>query len=191
MEKLLQNPLVFQLLEMADREMAETVRVERCRICGGRLHRSDYERKPWGGPDEVVSRWNRRMSYCCEASGCRRRHTPPSLRFMGRKIYIGVVVVLVSAMMNGVNKRRASELNAHLGIDVRTLKRWRQWWLVNFVQSPFWRTHRSRFMPVLDEKQMPCCLVEFFEAHNTDWVTRLMEFLSAISTAPGKEGLVM
>jgi hypothetical protein len=34
-EKLLQNPLVFQLLEMA-----ETVRVERCRICGGELYRS-------------------------------------------------------------------------------------------------------------------------------------------------------
>ncbi len=70
-----------------------------------------------------------RFSLCCAREGCRRRHTPPSVRFMGRRVYAGLVVVLVSAMIHGLKPERVQLLREALGIDRRTLERWRQWWL--------------------------------------------------------------
>ena len=36
-------------------------------------------------------------------------------------------------------------LRERLGIDGRTLERWRTWWLVTFVESGFWKEARARF----------------------------------------------
>ena len=58
--------------------------------------------------------------------GCRRRHTPPSVRFLGRRVYVGLVVVLVSAMRHGLTAPRVQRLREQLGIDRQTLERWRQ-----------------------------------------------------------------
>jgi hypothetical protein len=43
-----------------------------------------------------------------------------------------------------------------LQIDSRTLKRWRQWWLDNFVHSSFWKAARARFMPPVCELLSRC-----------------------------------
>ena len=191
MEKIFADRRLYQFLEKADGEQAETVRLGGCERCGSRLHRADYDRKPRGGPAEVMERWDRRLSFCCEKEGCRKRHTPPSVRFLGRKVYVGVVVVLVAAMLHGPNARRVAQLHAALGVDSRTLKHWRQWWKALFVRTPFWKAHRSRFMPVLDEAVMPFCLVEAFGADNRAGVIKLMEFLAPISTTSWKEVAAM
>ena len=39
-----------------------------------------------------------RLSFCCAVDGCRTRATPPSLRFVGRKVYLATIVVLVAIM---------------------------------------------------------------------------------------------
>ncbi|HRZ54915.1 MAG TPA: hypothetical protein P5525_05600 [Candidatus Paceibacterota bacterium] len=58
-----------------------------------------------GGP-----RWQVRFSLCCGKEGCRRRNTPPSVRFLGRWVYAGLVVILVAAMtpLRGDRARRSS-----------------------------------------------------------------------------------
>ena len=84
---------LFQLQEKVDADLTEEARSKGCLLCGGKLHRSDYGRKPRGGPQ-----WDVRFSLCCAQEGCRQRHTPPSVRFLGRRVCAGVVVVLVSAM---------------------------------------------------------------------------------------------
>ncbi len=178
-------PRIFTLcefLERIDRDMAASVHLRGCVYCGRRLHRADFDRKPRGGPDLVLDRWVRRASFCCEREGCRKRHTPPSVRFLGRKVYVGVYVVLVSAMMHGPNARRVAQLHTALGIDQRTLRRWRDWWLRDFVQSRFWRSIRDRFPPVLDEGQMPYSLVGVFEADGHEGLLRLLRFLMPITT---------
>jgi hypothetical protein len=185
-EKIFADRRLYQFLEKADGEQAEAVRLGGCERCGGRLHRADYDRKPRGGPTEIMERWDRRHSLCCEEEGCRKRHTPCSVRFLGRKVYVGVVVVLVAAMMHGPNARRVAELHAALGVDTRTLKHWRQWWLELFVSTPFWKARRGRFMPVLDEAAMPLCLVEAFHAQGREGLVKLMEFLSPITIASSK-----
>ena len=38
----------------------------------------------------------RRFSLCCGREGCRKRATPPSLRFLGRRVYLCAVVLVAS-----------------------------------------------------------------------------------------------
>jgi hypothetical protein len=46
-----------------------------------------------GSPAKLPEDDDRRLSLCC--SQCRRRTTPPSVRFLGRRVYLAAVVVLV------------------------------------------------------------------------------------------------
>lgn len=173
---------VWQLLDKVDSEFAEKVREGGCLHCSGKLHRAKYPRKPRGGlkGDEEVYR----DSFCCEEDECRKRHTPHSVRFLGRKVYSGIVVVLVSAMRHGLKPERLRVLRESLGIDRRTLERWRQWWLEEFVQSSFWKAARARFMPPLCQKTLPWSLVQAFDLglERRDRLLDLLKFLSPITT---------
>jgi hypothetical protein len=177
---------LYQLLEKVDADLTEKARQEGCLLCGGTLHRGDYARKPRGGPQ-----WDTRFSLCCATEGCRRRHTPPSVRFMGRRVYAGLVVVLVSAMIHGLKPQRVQWLHEVLGIDRRTLQRWRQWWLGLFVESSFWKEVRARFMPPLCQKTLPLPLCVSFEVERRDRLLDLLRFLAPITTPTAWQELVM
>ena len=89
----------FALLEQGDARAAAAVKAAGCRYCGGRLDRADYPRKPRGGSMAAAGEsLVRRISFCCAQEGCRRRATPPSLVFLGRKVYLGIVVVVASLL---------------------------------------------------------------------------------------------
>ena len=178
-QKPLADQILFELLEEIDREFAQQTHLGGCWFCGCRLHRADYERKPRGGP-----KWDKRFSFCCSREGCRRRCTPASVRFLGRRVYAGVIVVLVSAMLHGLNQRRVERLRQVLPIDRRTLQRWRQWWLESFVRTRFWKAARARFMPPLCEAILPRSLVQGFEIERRDRLLDLLKFLAPL-TVPG------
>jgi hypothetical protein len=172
---------LYQLLEKVDSELAESLRQGGCRKCLiGVLHRSDYKRKPRGGPkkDEEVHR----DSFCCDQDGCRKRHTPPSVRFLGPKVYWGFIVSLVSAMRHGTTPRRLKVLREAIGADRRTVERWRHWWLETFVQSPFWKAVRCRFSPPLSQRTLPLSLCEVFDIQRRDRLLELLKFLAPITT---------
>jgi len=177
---------LFQLLEKVDIDVLEEARSKGCLLCDGPLHRSDYERKPRGGPQ-----WDIRFSLCCAKEGCRKRHTPPSVRFMGRRVYAGLVVVLVSAMIHGLTPERVNALREALGLDRRTLERWRQWWLGRFVESAFWREARARFLPPLCFKTLPLSLCLSFAVERRDRLLDLLKFLAPITTPNVWKELVM
>lgn len=177
---------LFQLQEKVDTDLTEAARLKGCPLCGGRLHRSDYERKPRGGPQ-----WDIRFSLCCDREGCRRRQTPPSVRFMGRRVYAGLVVVLVSAMIHGLKPERVCCLREALGIDVRTLERWRQWWLGRFVESSFWQEARAWFLPPLCLKTMPWSLCAHFVVERRDRLLDLLKFLAPLTTPAAWKEVVM
>jgi len=193
MRNILNTKKLYDWQEKIDKELAQKVSAGGCKHCEGVLHHADYERKPRGVKDgeEAIKHWDKRASFCCDQEGCRKRHTPPSVRFLGRKVYVGVVVVLVAAMMHGANARRISVLHEALGIDKRTLRRWRQWWLEVFVETPFWKANRARFMPVLKEALMPYCLVDAFGAKHREGLIKLMEFLSPITTTSAERMVAM
>ena len=66
-----------------DRDLAASARAARCWLCGGALHSASYDRKPRGGPAGFGQEYAERFSFCCAVDGCRKRTTPPSLRFLG------------------------------------------------------------------------------------------------------------
>src|SRR5580658_1782572 len=88
---------------------------------GGARHQANYRRKPRGRPAALGEEHDRRFSFCCSVDGCRDRSTPPSLRFLGRKVYLAVIVTLIAAMRDGVTERRLGKLAATVGVDRRTV----------------------------------------------------------------------
>ena len=86
---------VWDFLTQVDAAEAQACRAAGCPRCGGALHSASYPRKPHGlaaGLRDDV----RRFSLCC--SVCRRRVKPPSVRFFGRRFYVGALFVVVSAL---------------------------------------------------------------------------------------------
>jgi hypothetical protein len=160
-----------QSLTEIDLKIAEEERAKGCRYCRGTLHWSSFGRKPRGGP----ASWNRRHSFCCYK--CDRRFTPPSVRFFGRRVYVGYVLVLTSAMLHGADGNRLEQLRRALKIDPRTFKRWLHWWRNDFVAGPFWKAAKTRFNRPVSEKLMPLSLCKRFGA-TTGGVVKLMEFLA-------------
>jgi hypothetical protein len=177
----LANPFLHHYLGKIDAELAQRVREGGCLYCQlGVLHSAKYKRKPRSG--QKACQEERRHSFCCDQDGCRKRHTPPSVRFLGRRIYWGVVVVLVSAAHHGITAERMQVLREALGIDRRTLERWRAWWLENFVQSSFWKMARAQFMPLACEKTLPLSLGHPFALASPGQLIALLKFLSPLTT---------
>ncbi len=71
-----------------DKDLAECAR-RRGSSCGGRLHSANYPRAPRSGLGHPPEEYRCRFSFCCDRDGCRRPLTPSSVRFLGRKIYVG------------------------------------------------------------------------------------------------------
>lgn len=107
--------------------------------------------------------YQQRLSFCCAEEGCRRRTTPVSVLFLGRKVYLGAVVVLASVLHQGPTPARLAWLRERVGLSPRTVKRWRKWWLSSFVRSDFWKAARARLRLPLVESQLPRSLLEAFE----------------------------
>ena len=104
------------------------------------------------------------------------------MRYLGRRGYLGAVVVLVSAMLGGVTATRAARLREWLGVNVRTLKRWRVWWRETFVTSAFWRGARSRFMPPVMIETLPASLLERFVGDERQRLLHTLAFLAPLTT---------
>lgn len=56
------------------------------------------------------SGYESRLNFCCAQDGWRERHTPASVRFLGRKVYLRVIVVLLTARHHGLTEARRSRL---------------------------------------------------------------------------------
>lgn len=146
---ILQDARLYAFLLRVDRDFAEAARRSGCRFCGGRLHSACYVRKPRGLPEGIDPgpEYPICFSFCCSVQGCRRRHKPPSVRFLGRKVYLNAMVVLLTAMPQQSTPRTLRSLRAIFGVTRQTLARWRVWWQATFPKSEFWRRTKTRFMP--------------------------------------------
>jgi hypothetical protein len=168
-----------------DQDLAQTARSKAC-PCGGRLHCANYPRKPRGA-EPLPETFRYRFSFCCDRDGCRQRLTPPSVRFLGRKVYLLAVVVLVSAMRQGPSRRRVHELSQLFGADRRTIARWRVFWEQHVPQTPFWKVARGRLLATTAIVLLPQALLDQFLRGGDacqEW-ERLLRFLAPITTATG------
>lgn len=160
-------------LTAADEEIAEQARLGRCPLCGGRLDRSDYPRKARDDLGEAESGWSKRISLCCSREGCRRRLTPPSTRFLGRKVYAAPYIVI--ALIARATVRAIA--------SARTRRRWLEWWRTAFVASAFWGAARGRLMPMVDERRLPGSLVEHFSGAASESLAAMLAWISPVTTS--------
>ncbi len=130
---------------------------------------------------ELPDGYDERFSYSCAVDGCRKRHTPSSARYLGRRIYLGVVVVLATAMQQGLAPWRVGRLRSELGVSRQTLVRWRTWWAEEFTESAFWKTARAALATPIDGA-IPNALLARFAGDDVEQLAALMRFVSPMST---------
>ncbi len=163
-----------------DEDLAAKMKLTRCLRCGGPLHKDRYPRKP-RVPETIKlpDAYSWRFSYSCGV--CRKRHTPASTRFLGRRIYLGIIVVLATAMQQGPAPRQASRLREELGVSRETLDRWRAWWREAFIKSAFWKVAKAAFTVGADN-EMPRSLLEQFRGSALERLSGLLHFVAPVTT---------
>jgi hypothetical protein len=187
--RLLQSVGFWVFLFSIDKKFATEAWEAGC-PCGGRLDRADYPRKPRGGPKGLPREYTYRLSFCCRREGCRKRVTPPSVRFLGRKVYFAAVVILVAAMRQGPTPRRVQELRRWFGdVDARTIARWQVFWRDQFPQTSFWKVARGQLALLAELATLPLALLAaFFRDGDSDpqesW-GQLLVFLSPMTITGG------
>ena len=171
------------LLEI-DKDLAAKDRSGGCPHCGGRLDSADYRRKPRGPLVDLPPGCEKRLSFCCASDGCRRRKTPPSARFLGRKVYLAGVVALVTAMRQGATPWGMKKLRNLFGVDRRSVERWAEFWTEHFPRSDFWREKKaSAFSSPPRDEELPLRLLgEFRSPKKCGGLAPLLEFLSPVTT---------
>lgn len=179
--ELLKDARLHAVLLKIDQDLADATRAAGCG-CGGVLHSATYPRKLRGVPDSVA-RGARRLSFCCAEDGCRRRARPPSVRFLGRRVYAAAVVLLGTAMSHGLAPKRVARLRELLGVSLATLERWRVWWREVFVETEHWRAERGRFAPPVGPGALPCSLVErFWSGDERERLVAVLRFVAPVGS---------
>jgi hypothetical protein len=173
---------LYAVLKHFDEDLAAEQRAGGCPRCGAALHWASYPRKPRGFVGRLDPEYGRRLSFCCAREDCRKRATPPSLRFLGRKVYLGAVVVLICALRCGPTPARMRYLEELVGVSRRTVARWRRWWCEELVDTPFWRAAGSTLMPPVQRAQLPASLLERFAGSALEQLLALLRFIAPITT---------
>lgn len=176
----------FAALFLIDEGIARRVAADRCPVCGGALHRSDYKRKPRGaqiapaGEESVL-----RHSLCCDREGCRKRATPPSLRFLGRRVYLGAVVIVASLVARSIVV--AAELRRRTGVPARTTRRWLAWWEGPFLSTEVFVAVCARLIGVAVE-ELPGSILARLAGSPTEKVRTLLKLLAPLTTGSVPDG---
>lgn len=176
----LSNASFHKLLIKIDGEIADKTRQTGC-TCGGPLHRADYPRSPFGLPEAYREYYQQRLSLCC--GQCRKRLTPQSVRFFGRRWFPGPIVILISALKQGATERRCAQIRRHFGIVISqsTWSRWRRWWRIEFVATSFWQQDKALVPIAYLSGPFPRTLLSVFLGRLEEQLVLLLRFLAPLT----------
>jgi hypothetical protein len=176
----------FELLERLDESIARRVAAARCAVCEGPLHCGNFGRKPRGG---LIARAGEefviRFSLCCGREGCRKRATPPSLRFLGRRVYLGAVVILASLVAQASGM--ASAIRQATGVPARTRRRWLGWWQGPFVSTEVFVAIRARLIGV-ETALLPASILDRLPGAPEARLRTMLDLLAPITTGSVPDG---
>ncbi len=106
---------------------------------------------------------------------------PPSVRFLGRRVYAGAIMMLATM--------RALVCTA----APRTLARWSAWWTEVLPAMTFWTAMRAHFVPAVQASRLPASLLERFEPtpglHSHKALVDALRCLGPITTQTAKRTL--
>ena len=182
----------FEALLQEDERIVREVAAKGCPACAGRLHRADYARKPRGALVAVEDgkplvavedeKYATRFSLCCDREGCRRRATPPSLRFLGRRVYLGAVVLVASLFAR--MRKSLAEVRGATGVPTRTVCRWLGWWVGPFVSTEVFIALRARLVGVAVD-ELPGSILLALPGTLPEKVRTLLARLTPLTTGQG------
>jgi hypothetical protein len=160
---------IFARLHALDLELLESRRRQGCPHCGGRLDRADFARKVRGVPASAETWFETRFALCCSREGCRRRRLPPSVRFLGRKVYSAMSIVAACT----------AELSHRRWQEARRIGRWLAWWREAFGASTRFKELRGRFAVSIEVDELPGSLLAAVQGATA--ANRLVRFLSLVA----------
>lgn len=171
----------FGLLDDEDARTATAVRAANCLDCGGRLDQANFPRKPRGGEVGAAGEsFDLRRSFCCAREGCRKRATPPSLVFMGRRVYLAVTIVM-TAWRSAVTIATPPPPSPPRW----TVRRWLGWFAAELPVTRWFTAVRARLSPPMEpDERLPGALVERLLAHHAvaAAITATLRLLAPLST---------
>jgi hypothetical protein len=177
----------FEGLLAIDEAIVERAAREPCRECGGPLYRGDHPRKPRGGLLAIAGEaFSRRFNLCCGRDGCRLRAMPPSVRFLGRRVHLGAVVIIAAAVALAAATGAAATRTT--GVPARTTRRWLRWWRGPFTTSGPFVELSARLVPAPERSRIPLSLIERFADGGPAAVTKLLAWLAPITTTTCPDG---
>jgi hypothetical protein len=177
----------FEGLEAADAAITARVAAAACPRCGGPLHAGNYRRKPRGAlAARAGEAFSLRFSLCCGRRGCRRRATPPSLRFLGRRVYLGAVVIVASVV--ALLAATAAAAHRATGVAPRTARRWARWWRGGFPETSVFAALSARLVPAVARAQLPASLLARLMGAPEARVARLLALLAPMTTESTADG---
>jgi hypothetical protein len=106
--------------------------------------------------------------------------TPPSLRFLGRKVFFGVLILLLPVLRDGPTPERLNRLCETFAVSMRTVRRWCRFWRETFVTSRVWQAARGRFAAPVRAEAMPGSLLGAF-SEISDPESRVVAVLRLVS----------
>jgi len=105
-----------------------------------------------------------------------------SVRFLGRRVYLAVALVVASVQRAG-SSAPAEQLAMALSVPVRTLERWRRWWRSQFLLTALWRGAGGRFMPPVATGELPASALERFAGTPAQSMRYFLLFLTPLTVA--------
>jgi hypothetical protein len=103
------------------------------------------------------------------------------VRVHGRRVYWAGAFVLAGAKK--LTPGWLVRLTEELGVDRRTVRRWRRWWQETFARSAWWKTAKGRLMPPVVEADLPASLLDRFPGEER---TRLIALLKWLAPSAGQ-----
>lgn len=179
---LLRDARFSELLMEMDRDRLDEVRSGGCSKCGGPLHAGHFDRKPAGilvPPEHLPEGYTKRFDLCC--GWCRSRTLPSSVRFLGRKVFLAVTIVVATALVRGGGDRNTVELlRRQLGASRSTVARWCRWWQA-LTRTELWIGVRGMLPVDLDEQMLPASLLARYAGSAADRMVHVLRFLRPLS----------
>lgn len=181
--ELLQDVSLFHILHQIDQELAHACRQAGCPFCHSPLHNAPYTRKPRGGPSNIPDEFCVRLSLCCSKEECRRRVLPPSCLFLGRKVYWGAVILIVTTLrQRSPSTHSINMLSRKYDISRSTIVRWTRYFREVFPQSSRWQRLRGLVSAQISSHSLPENLVEYFQNLHSSSAGGLIACLRFLTT---------
>lgn len=175
--------VIFKQLYKLDQEIAKELQKKGCIFCGSKLDVANYMRKPRGIDEEIPEEMQIQFSLCCR--DCRKRAKPISLRFLGPKVYIFLVVIKAMVEFNHQKSCNYQVLKDRYGVTHRTVNRWQNFWKKCVPVGDFFKRIAGILPLPIDTSGMPNYILKQFkktnEAEGISYV-KTVSFLSPLSS---------